>query len=84
MLSQKCAIWILESFAKIYPTRNQYALVLKSSSDGISTYKLLSLGYEITDRYFLREFVTSKKPNAFGLCDFIYCDQSNDHIDSSV
>jgi hypothetical protein len=84
MLSQKCAIWILESFTKIYSTRNQYPLVLKSLSDGISTYKLLSLGYKITDRHLPRGFVTSKKPNIVVLCDFIYCDRTDDSINGSV
>jgi len=84
MLSQKCAIWILESFAKIYPTRNQYPLILKSSSDDINTYKLPSLSYEITDRHLPRGFVTSKKPNIFTLCDFVYCDRTDDSLNGSI
>src|SRR5688500_10792201 len=84
MLSQKCAIWILESFAKIYSTRNQYPLILKSSSDGINTYKLPSLGYEITDRHLPRCFVTSRKPNISTLCDFVHCDRTDDSFNGNI
>ncbi len=64
--------------------RNHNPLLIKSSSDSINTYKLPSLGYEITDRHLLRGFVISKKLNTFGLYNFVYCNQSNDNIDSSV
>jgi len=64
--------------------RDHNSLLIKSSSDGINTYKLPSLGYEIIDRHLPRGFITSRKSNTFSLYDFVYCDQSNDNIDSSV
>ncbi len=63
---------------------NHNLLLVKSSSDGINTYKLPSLGYEVTDRHLLRGFVTPRKPNIFGLCDFVYCDQTNNNLNGSV
>ena len=76
MLSRKCAVRLLDSFIKIYQTRQQYPLII-SSSDGINTYKLPSLGYEVTDRHLPRGFVTSRKPNTTTLCDYLYCNYTN-------
>jgi len=84
MLSQKCARWLLEAFGKIYLRRNQYPSVVKSSSNGLHTYRLASLGYEVTDRHLPRGFVTSKKPNSSILCDFEHCQYTNDSADGSV
>jgi len=64
--------------------RDQYPLIVKTSSSGINTYKLVSLGYEVTDRHLPRGFVTSKKPSSSILCDFIYCDVTNDSSNGSV
>ena len=64
--------------------RDYIPLLIKSSSDAINTYKLPSLGYEITDQHLLRGFITPKKSNMFILYEFIYCDQTNDHFDGSV
>jgi len=83
-LSHKCAIWLLETFGKVYQMRDQYPLIVKTSSSGINTYKLVSLGYEVTDRHLPRGFVTSKKPSSSILCDFIYCDVTNDSSNGSV
>jgi len=77
MLSKKCAILLLDMFTKIYQAYDQYPLIIKSSSDGINTYKLPSLDYKITDRHLPRGFVTSKKPNTGILCDYIYCDDNS-------
>jgi hypothetical protein len=41
---------------------DQYPLIVETSSDGINTYELPSLGYRITDRHLPRGFVTSRKP----------------------
>jgi hypothetical protein len=79
MLSKKCAILLLDMFTKIYQARDQCPLIVKSSSDGINTYKLPSLGYEITDRHLPRGFVTSRKPNTGILCDYIDCDDNSDN-----
>ena len=46
----------------VYQARSQHSLIVKTSSDGINTYKLPSLGYSITDRHLPRGFVTSKNP----------------------
>ena len=64
--------------------RNHNPLLVKSLSNGINTYKLPSLGYEVTDRHLPRGFVTPRKPNTFGLCDFVYCDQTNNNLNGSV
>ncbi|RIB11584.1 hypothetical protein C2G38_2042552 [Gigaspora rosea] len=82
-LSQKCAIEILEMFAKIYRAPNQNYFVIDSSNN-INTYKLLSLGYEITDCHLLRGFVTLKKPDLNILCDSTYCNYSNDLSNESI
>ncbi|RIB07392.1 hypothetical protein C2G38_2214559 [Gigaspora rosea] len=74
MLSQKCATLLLEIFTKMYKSRHLYPLIISSSDDGINTYKLPSLGYEITDRHLPRGFVTSRKPYTSVLCDFLHCD----------
>jgi hypothetical protein len=84
MLSQKCAIWLLRAFGKIYQRRDQYPLIVKSLSDGICTYKLPSLDYEITDRHLPRGFVTSRKPNTSNLCDFVDCKCTNDLSNGSI
>jgi hypothetical protein len=78
-LSQRCAILLLDLFTKIYKVQHQYPLIIKTSSDGISLYKLPSLGYEITDRHLPRGFVTSKKPSTATLCDYLYCDSTNNN-----
>ena len=49
VLSRKCAVLLLDVFTKIYQARNQYPLITKTSSNGINSYKLPSLVYEITD-----------------------------------
>ena len=77
ILSQKCSIWLLEIFAKVYQNRHQHS-TLKSSVDDINTYVLPSLGYEVTDRHLPRGFVTSKKPDTSVLCDSAYCDKTFD------
>jgi len=79
MLSQKCAIWLLDAFTKLYQARDQYPLIVETSSDGINTYELPSLGYRITDRHLPRGFVTSKKPSTAILCEYTDCDCS-DHL----
>ena len=76
-LSRKCTVLLLDAFTKIYHARHQYPLIVKTSSDGINSYKLPSLGYEITDRHLPRSFVTSRKPFTAVLCDYIYCDRTN-------
>ncbi|CAG8797218.1 18174_t:CDS:2 [Gigaspora margarita] len=48
-LSRKCATKLLDVFAKIYQAHHRHPLIIQTSSDGINTYKLPSLGYEITD-----------------------------------
>ena len=78
ILSKKCSILLLDVFMKIYQARHLNPLIVKSSSDGINTYKLPSLGYEVTDRHLPRDFVTSRKPNTAILCDYISCD-GNSH-----
>ena len=77
ILSRKCATFLLEIFTKMYNARHLYPLIVSSSDDGINTYKLPSLGYEITDRHLPRGFVTSRKPYTSVLCDFFYCDCTN-------
>jgi hypothetical protein len=77
VLSQKCAIWLLEAFGKIYQMQDQCSFIVESSSDGINTYKLASLGYQITDRHLPRGFVTSKKPDTSTLCDAMHCISTN-------
>ncbi|RIB12828.1 hypothetical protein C2G38_2199606 [Gigaspora rosea] len=77
MLSRKCAIVLLEIFTKIYEARHLYPLIVSSSDDGINTYKLPSLDYEITDRHLPRGFVTSRKPYTSVLCDYLRCDCTN-------
>ncbi|RIB12811.1 hypothetical protein C2G38_2199672 [Gigaspora rosea] len=42
---------------------NDFQKEFVRSSNNIDTYKLSSLGYEITDRHLPRGFVTSRKPN---------------------
>ncbi|RIB07630.1 hypothetical protein C2G38_2213909 [Gigaspora rosea] len=76
MLSQKCAILLLETFAKIYQACHMYPLII-NSFDGINTYKLHSLGYDITDRHLPRGFVTTRKPFTTILCDYLYCSCTN-------
>ncbi|CAG8837824.1 10270_t:CDS:2 [Gigaspora margarita] len=56
-LSQKCATKPLDIFAKIYQARHRYSSIIQTSSDGINTYKLPSLGYEIMDHHLPRGFV---------------------------
>jgi len=77
MLSKKCTILLLDAFTKIYQASNQYPLIIESSSDSINKYKLLSLGYEITDRHLPRGFVTPRKPNTAVLCDYTHCDSNS-------
>ncbi|RIB25350.1 hypothetical protein C2G38_2031103 [Gigaspora rosea] len=77
MLFRKCAIVLLEIFTKIYEARHLYPLIVSSSDDGINTYKLPSLDYEITDRHFPRGFVTSRKPYTSVLCDYLRRDCTN-------
>ena len=77
MLSRKCAVLLLDVFTKIYQARNQYPLIIKTSSNGINSYKLPSLVYEITDRHLPRGFVTSRKPSTDIFCDYVYCDYTN-------
>ncbi|RIB07153.1 hypothetical protein C2G38_2275353 [Gigaspora rosea] len=77
ILSRKCAVLFLETFAKIYKARHLYPLTINSSDNGINSYKLPSLGYEITDRHLPRGFVTSRRPFTNGLCDYLYCDCTN-------
>src|SRR5438128_1009283 len=84
MLSQKCAIWLLDAFTKLYQARDQYPLIVETSSDGINTYELPSLGYRITDRHLPRGFVTSKKPSTAILCDYTDCDCSDHLFDGSI
>ncbi|RIB16018.1 hypothetical protein C2G38_2191071 [Gigaspora rosea] len=83
MLSQKCAIHLLALFTKIYYAYNISSCVI-SSSDNINTYKLLSLGYEVTDRHLPRGFVTLRKPNISVLCDSTYCNTPYDSVNSSI
>ena len=60
-------------------------MIIKTSSDGINEYKLLSLGYEITDHHLSRGFVTSRKPLTNVLCDYLYYDYTNtNHDDCSI
>ena len=75
ILYKKCAIWLLQASGKIYQAHNQYPSNIESSSDGINTYELPSLGYKITDRHLPRGFVTSRKSDT---SDFVYCDQRSD------
>jgi hypothetical protein len=77
MLSRKCAVLLLDVFTKIYQARNQYPLIIKTSSNGINSYKLPSLVYEITDCHLPRGFVTSRKPSTDIFCDYVYCDYTN-------
>ncbi|RIB16780.1 hypothetical protein C2G38_2315689 [Gigaspora rosea] len=77
MLSRKSATVLLEIFTKIYEARYLYPLIVSSSDDGINSYKLPSLGYEITDRHLPRGFVTSRKPYTSVLCDYLRCDCTN-------
>ncbi|RIB19121.1 hypothetical protein C2G38_2182716 [Gigaspora rosea] len=78
LLSQKCSISLLEIFAKVYRNRDIYPIVKSTSDNGINTYELPSLGFEITDRHLPRGFVTSKKPNISFLCDSLCCDRTDD------
>ncbi len=84
MLSQKCAILLLDAFTKIYHVHHQYPFIKFSSKDSINTYKLPLLGYKITDRHLPRGFVTSRKPNTAILCDYVYCNSTNDLLNGSV
>ncbi|RIB20838.1 hypothetical protein C2G38_2178254 [Gigaspora rosea] len=68
---------IFRVFMKIYKARYLYPLTINSSDDNINSYKLPSLGYEITDRHLPRGFVTSRKPFINVLCDYLYCDCTN-------
>ncbi|CAG8565237.1 25029_t:CDS:2 [Gigaspora margarita] len=72
MLSQKCTVLLLGLFKKIYQACYQYSSIIDSSNN-INTYKLYSLGYEITDRHLPRGFVTSRKPFTTALCDYLNC-----------
>ena len=56
----------------------------KSSTNGIDTYELPSLGYEVTDHHLPRGFVTSKKPSISVLCDSIHCDRTHDLYNGNV
>ncbi|CAG8825705.1 35578_t:CDS:2, partial [Gigaspora margarita] len=76
-LSQKCAAKLLDVFAKIYQAHYRHPSIIQTSSDGINTYKLPSLGYEIMDRHLLRGFVMNWKPNATILCNDVYCYNSS-------
>ncbi|CAG8840435.1 24135_t:CDS:2, partial [Gigaspora margarita] len=76
-LSQKCVAKLLDMFAKIYQAHHRHSSIIQTSSDGINTYKLTSLGYEITDRYLPHGFVTNWKPYATILCDYVYCYNSS-------
>ncbi len=84
MLFQKCSIQLLNIFTKIYQIRHIYPSIIKSSSDGINTYKLPSLDYEVTDHHLSRGFVTSRKPNTTILCDYLYCEYTNYLIDGII
>ena len=77
MLSRKCAVLLLDVFTKIYQARNQYPLITETSSNGINSYNLPSLVYEITDRHLPRGFVTSGKPSIDIFCNYVYCDYTN-------
>jgi len=68
---------LLDVFTKIYQARNQYPLIIKTSSNGINSYILPSLDYEITDHHLPRGFVTSRKPSTNIFCDYVYCDYTN-------
>jgi len=59
-------------------------LIVETSSDGINTYKLPSLGYRITDRHLPRGFVASRKPSTTILCDYADCDCSNHLVDGRI
>ena len=69
---------------KIYQVRYIHPLVIKSSSNGINTYKLSSLDYKVTDRHLPWGFVTSKKPNTTILCDYLHCEYTNYLIDGII
>ncbi|RIB24490.1 hypothetical protein C2G38_2031826 [Gigaspora rosea] len=77
ILSRKYAVLLLEGFTKIYKAFHLYPLIINSSNDDINSYKLPSLGYEITDRHLPRSFVTSRKSFTNVLCDYLYCDCTN-------
>ncbi|CAG8849383.1 27932_t:CDS:2, partial [Gigaspora margarita] len=64
-------------FTKVYKARHLYPLTVNSFDDGINSYKLPSLGYEITDHHLPRGFVTSRKLFTNILCDYLYCDCTN-------
>ncbi|CAG8826838.1 3816_t:CDS:2, partial [Gigaspora margarita] len=83
MLSQKCTIYLLGLFTKIYHTYDISSFIV-SSSNNIAIYKLSSLGYEIMNCHFPRGFVISRKPSIFALCNSIYCNISYDLSNSSV
>jgi len=83
-LFQKCAIQLLNIFTKIYQAHHIHPSVIKSSSNGINTYKLPSLDYEVTDRHLPQGFVTSKKPNTTILYDYLYCEYTNYLIDGII
>ncbi|RIB07183.1 hypothetical protein C2G38_2046214 [Gigaspora rosea] len=76
-LSRKCATKLLDMFAKIYQAHHGYPSIIQTSSNGINTYKLPSLDYEIMDRHLPRGFVMNWKPNATILCDYVYCYNSS-------
>ena len=75
---------LLDAFTKLYQARDQYPLIVETSSDGINTYKLPSLGYRITDRHLPRGFVASRKPSTTILCDYADCDCSNHLVDGRI
>ncbi|CAG8815825.1 23594_t:CDS:2, partial [Gigaspora margarita] len=81
-ISKKYAIVLLDMFKKIYLARYRYTPII-SCSDNINSYKLPSLGYEITDRHLPRGFVTIRKPFTTSLCDYMHCD-SNYSADGKV
>ena len=74
----------IEYLYEIYQARHIYPSVIKSSSNSINTYKLPSLGYNVTDRHLPRGFVTSRKPNTAILCDYLYCEYNGYLIDGIV
>ncbi len=80
----KCAIQLLNIFMKIYQAHHIHSSVIKSSSNGINTYKLPSLDYEVTDCHLPRGFVTSRKLNTTILCNYLYCEYTNYLIDGIV
>ena len=61
-----------------------YSLIIKSSFDSINTYKLSFLGYEVTDHHLSRGLITSRKPNATILYDYLYYEYINYLIDDII